>query len=61
MSIPSKPLPPTSLATVISSIRSKLIGGWSDPSSLPTKPGHIALCNFQDMDEFIIANCELSI
>ena len=30
---------------VSSSIRSRLIGGWSVPASLPTSPGHMALCS----------------
>ena len=33
----------TLAAAVSSSIRSRLIGGWSVPGSLPTRPGHMAL------------------
>ena len=29
-----------------SNIFSKESGGWSEPSSLPTIPGHMALCSF---------------
>jgi hypothetical protein len=38
--------PSTFAATVISSMRSRAIGGWSVLGSLPTRPGHMALCSF---------------
>ena len=37
--------PLTLAAAVSSSMRSRLIGGWSVPGSLPTRPGHMALCS----------------
>jgi hypothetical protein len=45
-STPSNLWPSTLAATVMSSMCSRAIGGWSVLGSLPTRPGHIALCSF---------------
>ena len=45
-STPSNFWPSTFAFAVSSSMRSSEMGGWSVPGSLPTSPGHMALCSF---------------
>src|SRR5262245_55202433 len=60
-STPSNFWPLTEALAVSSSMRSRLIGGWSVPGSLPTRPGHMALWSLGKANFGEVMSCPQSI